>query len=177
LYIGNSPVCPNQVGCFLLKGRKMKQENERPLYATLLYSVRNNLGISIAEYFYLDMVYHLSKNPKGYCYKSLEAIGKDMGISSIAVMKMRNRLKEKELVVVKRGNKVATSEKYNKVIRSGDSSEKTYNKVSKTYNKVIVDTKQSYNKNNNEINKDNRDLKGKGYKAFQQAKLKLLENK
>ena len=128
-----------------------KQENETPLYATLLYEVRKKLELSIGEYFYLDMVYHLSHNENGYCYKSLENIGDDMGITSIGVMKLRDRLEKRGLLVVKAGNKVRTSEKYNKVIRSGES---PYNKVNKTYNKVIVDTKQSYNKNNNRITLD-----------------------
>lgn len=140
----------------------MKRQDETPRYATLLYSVRKELGISITEYFYLDMIYHLSHNEKGYCYKSLDSIATDMGISNIGVMKIRDRLTDKGLLIVKRGNKVRTSEKYNKVIRSGDT---TYNKVNKTYNKVISEVKQSYTKNNNritiekEINKE-KDFRG-----------------
>lgn len=144
----------------------MKKQNETPRYATLLYSVRRELDLSIAEYFYLDMVYHLSHNEKGYCYKSLENIAEDMGISNIGVMKLRDRLTDRGLLIVKRGNKVRTSEKYNKVIRSG---ELTYNKVNKTYNKVISEVKQSYNKNNNRVTKDNRGLKSKNKERIKEA--------
>lgn len=129
----------------------MKQQNETPLYATLLYSVRKRLGISIAEYFYLDMVYHLSKNEKGWCYKSLDAIGEDMGISRIGVVKLRNRLIERKLIKKNIKGYVKTTEIYNKVIRGGDT---TYNFVTKPYNKVYPSVKQSIPKNNNRITKD-----------------------
>lgn len=129
----------------------MKQQNESPLYATLLYSVRKELDISIAEYFYLDMVYHLSHD--SWCYKSLENIGNDMGISRIGVVKLRDRLINKGLIKKNIKGYVKTTDAYNKVIRTDNLA---YNKVTKPYNKVYPSVKQSIPKNNNRITKNNK---------------------
>lgn len=148
-------------------------EQTVPKYATLLYEVRKQLDISIAEYFYLDMVYHLSHD--GWCYKSYDNIAEDMGISRIGVMKMRDRLTDRGLLIHRGGNKVKTSVIYNKVIQVD---KKTYNKVTPRITKLYPNSKQSYMKNNNESNKEKREPKKlleKGYTtsiADYEAKLK-----
>ena len=134
-----------------IKGIGMNNKNQTPLYATLLYDVRKRLGISIAEYFYLDMVYHLSHD--GWCYKSLDSIGEDMGISRIGVVKLRDRLIDKGLVKKNIRGHVKTTDTYNKVIRTDNSA---YNKVTNSYNKVYPSVKQSIPKNNNRITKNNK---------------------
>lgn len=75
---------------------KNKIEGNRPKYATLLYEVREKLDISWTEYVYLDMVYHLSHDT--WCYKSLENIGRDLGLDRSNVFRMRKRLMEKDLI-------------------------------------------------------------------------------
>ena len=129
----------------------MKQQNESPLYATLLYSVRKELDISIAEYFYLDMVYHLSHD--GWCYKSLESIARDMGISKRGVMKMRDRLIHKKLLKKNIKGYVKTDVAYNLVHRTPNNA---VNKVPLSVNKVHPSGEQSSTKNNNRITKNNK---------------------
>lgn len=68
----------------------MNNKEQSPLYATLFYDAREKLNISIAEYFYLDMIHKLSYNR--WCIKSLENCAYDMGISKRGLMKMRDRL-------------------------------------------------------------------------------------
>lgn len=53
-------------------------QTETPKYATLLYDVRRTLEISWVEYIILDMIYHL-QGKLGYCYKSSQKIGQDLG--------------------------------------------------------------------------------------------------
>lgn len=149
----------------------MKQQNQSPKYATLLYEVRKRLDISIAEYFYLDMVYHLSHD--GWCYKSLDNIGDDMGLSRIGVVKLRDRLIKKGLIKKNIKGHVKTGEAYNLVIRSDDSA---YNKVTKPYNKVYPSVKQSIPKNNNRITIENRDFEKEDNRgAFSPAKERVRD--
>ena len=72
----------------------MKNQTDTPKYATLLYEVLYSLDISISEYFYLDMVYHLSRD--GWCYKSLDNVSNDMRMHRNGVQKMKNRLLRKD---------------------------------------------------------------------------------
>jgi hypothetical protein len=127
----------------------MKNKNESPLYATLLYEVRRKLDISIQEYFYLDMVYHLSHD--GWCYKSLESIARDMGITKRGVMKMRDRLIERKLLKKNIKGHVKTTVMYNSVLRSDN---KSVNKVPLSVNKVHPSGELSSTKNNNRITKN-----------------------
>jgi Mn-dependent DtxR family transcriptional regulator len=148
----------------------MRRQDETPLYATLHYGVRKLLDVSIAEYYYLDMVYHLSHNDKGYCYKSLESIADDMGVSKMGVVKMRNRLIGRGLIKKNIKGYTKTTEMYNSVIRNG---ERTVNLVSKPYNKVIPSGKLSYTKNNNRITLE----KESGLKEKLQASNPILYKK
>jgi hypothetical protein len=127
----------------------MKNKNESPLYATLLYEVRRKLDISIQEYFYLDMVYHLSHD--GWCYKSLESIARDMGTTKRGVMKMRDRLIERKLLEKNIKGHVKTTVMYNSVLRSDN---KSVNKVPLSVNKVHPSGELSSTKNNNRITKN-----------------------
>lgn len=127
-------------------------EQTVPKYATLLYQVRKELDISIAEYFYLDMVYHLSHS--GWCYKSLDSVALDMGITRMGVVKLRDRLIERKLIVKNAKGHVKTSVTYNKVIQVEP---ETYNKVAKRITKFTPDSKLSLPKNNNEINKEKKE--------------------
>jgi hypothetical protein len=68
-----------------------KSGDER-LYAHLFYDVREKLDVSIAEYYYLDMVRQLSDGR--WCTKSLKNCAKDMGIGKRGLLKMRDRLIE-----------------------------------------------------------------------------------
>lgn len=84
---------------------------DSPRYATLLYDVRSALGISIQEYFYLDMVYFLSRKT-GWCFKSLTAIADDMGMKKNGVMYLRDRLVEQKLLERNAKGHVRTTQKY-----------------------------------------------------------------
>lgn len=147
----------------------MKKQNETPRYATLLYSVRKELDISLNEYFYLDMVYHLSY--KGWCYKSLANCADDMGITKQGLILIRKKLIDRGLLKTNlRGHSKVTS-KYtsvavNKVYQHNEMAVK---KVYGAVKKVYPSGKQSYNKNNNRVTKDNRGLKSKNKERIKEA--------
>lgn len=143
----------------------MKEQDELPRGATLYYDVLKGLDISIAEYMYLDMVYFLSRNSLGYCYKSLEKIAEDMNISKNGVIKLRDRMVKRGLLKKNHKGWVTTTDIYHKVVRGG---RVKYHKVTNTYHKVVSDVPQSGNKI---YNRDTRDLKaldgeGDGYNLF-----------
>lgn len=127
-----------------------KQQNETPLYATLLYHVRKELGITWIEYVYLDMVYHLSK--EGWCYKSLDNIGEDLGLDRSNVYRMRNRLIKKGLLKKNLRGHVSTSVTYAKCIRTDDNS---YAKRTNPYAKRDKSVVKTHTKNNNRVTLDN----------------------
>lgn len=127
----------------------MNQNKLTPKYATLLYEVLQVLDISITEYFYLDMVYHLSHD--GWCYKSLDSIAHDMKMERTGIMKLRNRLISKGLILKNAKGHVKTSVIYDKVIRNDN---QTYDKVTKAYDKVNSAGGKSQHKNNNRITLD-----------------------
>ena len=119
-------------------------------FAHLQYEVLHELEISIPEYWYLDMVFQLSR--MGWCNKKLENIATDMRMSKRGVMKMRDRLIEKKLIVKGIANRVKTSEKVNKVYFS----EQDYKKSalsSRKVNKVHLKSAQSITKTPVENNK------------------------
>lgn len=115
----------------------MKTQNEANKFAHLQYEVLHQLEISINEYWFLDMVYQLSRN--GSCYKSLESTAKDMRITKNGVVKLRDRLIKRGLVLKDRKGRLNTSVTYNSV----------QNRTTK-YNAAI---QLSGTKNNNQINK------------------------
>lgn len=124
----------------------MKNADETPLYATLLYEVRKGLNITIAEYFYIDMVYHLSKNDKGWCYKSLDSIAYDMGITKNGVVKLRDRMIERGFIKKSKFGHVKTTDMYNSVVRGG---KKPYNSVTNRTTQYNAGVQLSGTKNNN----------------------------
>lgn len=132
----------------------MRQE-KTPLFATLLYDVRKKLDISIAEYFYLDMVYHLSYD--SWCYKSLENTASDMGITKQGLINMRERLLKKGLLKKNIKGYTKVTDKYTSVAvnKVYPLNQKAVNKVDNAVNKVYPSGKQSLPKNNNRITKDN----------------------
>ena len=62
-------------------------------YCTVVFSVKKHLGISINEYMFLDMIYHLSKS-KGYCYASKEYLANQLDLTRQAIHKIINRMIE-----------------------------------------------------------------------------------
>lgn len=133
-----------------------------PLYATLLYEVRAKLDISWMEYVYLDMVYHLSKD--GWCYKSLDNVGVDLGIDRSNVYRMRNRLIAKGLIKKNRKGHVKTTVMYANCIQTDEA---TYAKRTEAYAKRDYSVVKTHTKNNNrktlekEINKEKENYRGR----------------
>ena len=107
-----------------------------PRFAHLEYRVLHELNISIAEYFLLDMIYHISGNGTRYAQKKLENIAFDMNISKRGVIIMRDRLIEKGLLLKGSGNKLRTSEKMHKVHFIEESELQKVHKVPKKVHKV-----------------------------------------
>jgi len=72
------------------------------MYTTILHDARAKLEISIVEYCYLDMIYHLSNNPeskfKGYAYISHAKVADILGCTKQTVVSMSNRLKARGLL-------------------------------------------------------------------------------
>jgi hypothetical protein len=164
-------------GGFRFIGIKMKQQLV-PKYAHLEYQVLHELDISVNEYFLLDMIYRLSRI--GWCNKKLDNIAFDMNLSQRGIIKLRNRLIERKLLIKGIGNRLKTSEKLNKVYFIDESSLRKTALSSQKLNKVHSKTEQSVSKtsveNNTEINKDNKGVekRGSGYKAALQARNSLV---
>lgn len=124
-------------------------------FAHLQYDVLHELEISIPEYWYLDMVFQLSRF--GWCNKKLENIAADMRMSKRGVIKLRDRLIEKKLIVKGVGNRVRTSEKVNKVYFSDKEYEKSAlssKKVNKVHSKSALSVSKTPVENNKRITKN-----------------------
>lgn len=134
-------------------------------YAHLEYEVLHKLEISITEYWYLDMVYQLSRD--GWCFKSLENIAKDMRMTKNGVIKMRDRLIKRNLIEKNRKGYTRTSVMYNSVYRLDQAS---YNSVTNRTTEYTAAVQLSGTKINNETNKD----LGKGYEIAQAARAALV---
>jgi hypothetical protein len=134
----------------------VKNQNEAAKFAHLQYEVLHRLKISINEYWFLDMIYQLSRS--GWCYKSLESIAKDMRLTKNGVIKLRDRLIARELVIKDRKGRLNTSVMYNSVYRAD---QKTYNSVQNRTTKYTGNVQLSGTKNNNETNLDRKkDFRG-----------------
>lgn len=120
-----------------------------PKYATLLYEVRKVLDITWIEYVYLDMVYHLSHD--GWCFKSLDNVGLDLGIDRSNVWRMQNRLVAQGLLLKNKDGHTKTSVTYAKRIQTVDNS---YAKRNTTYAKRNSAVVKTHTKNNNRITLD-----------------------
>lgn len=131
----------------------MKQQGERPKFATLHYDVRESLDISWAEYIYLDMVYYLSRD--GWCYKSLENVAADMGMAKSGVRKMRDRLIAKKLLKKNIRGHVKTTVTYHKVAHLQTEG---VHKVPDRVHKVAPSVPLSSTKNNNRYTREYRNL-------------------
>ena len=127
----------------------MKEQNEAAKFAHLQYHVLHKLEVSIPEYWLLDMVYQLSRG--GMCYKSLQSIANDMRMTKNGVVKMRDRLIERGLIIKDGKGRLKTSVAYNSVYRVD---EKTYNSVQNRTTKYNAAVQLSGTKNNIENNKD-----------------------
>jgi hypothetical protein len=143
----------------------MKQQIETPKFAHLQYGVLKQFKMSPAEYWYLDMIYYLSRD--GWCYKSLEHIAQDMNMTKNGVVKLRDRLVEKGLVIKNRKGYVKSSVMYNKVYLNDRPS---YNLVTNRTTKYNAAVQLSGTKTNSETNKDS-----KGYKVAQAARAALVK--
>lgn len=86
-------------------------QSEKPTYATLFTHVRVKLDISPAEYWLLEMVYHLS-HKTGYCYKTASSIGYDLGLTKRGVNFMIQRLCEKGLMERLTNNAIRVTGQY-----------------------------------------------------------------
>jgi len=129
----------------------VKNQNETSKFAHLQYEVLHRLEISINEYWFLDMIYQLSRG--GWCYKSLESIAKDMRITKNGVVKLRDRLISRDLVIKDRKGRLKTSVMYNSVYLADSV---TYNSVQNRTTKYNAAVQLSGTKNNNENNKEKR---------------------
>lgn len=141
----------------------MKQQTNNR-FAHLEYEVMHRLEVSIPEYWYLDMVYQLSRD--GWCWKSLDNIAVDMRMTKNGVMKMRDRLIDRGFIVKGVKGKVKTSVKYNSVYRLDKS---TYNSVTNRTTEYTSNGQLSIPKNNKENNKE----LGEGYKKAKEIRNKL----
>lgn len=150
-----------------------EQENVVPKYATLFYDVRAELDITWVEYIYLDMVYHLSH--AGWCIKSLENCGKDLGLDRSNVYRMRQRLIEKGLIIKGTGGKVKTSVIYAKRIQSTNPRSQNATPAYAKRNSSVVKTQhKNYIRITNRIN-DDKDFRGIESPAKERIRAMLKE--
>lgn len=144
-----------------------KNQDETPKYATLLYSVLHDLDLTINEYFYLDMVYHLSRG--GWCYKSLESVAHDMKMHKNGIVKMRNRLMARGLLKKSIKGYVRTTDLYHSVLRQPAA---PYHSVSKRTTQCVSTVPLSGTKNNKENYKE----KKEDFEKAEQTKRKMMES-
>jgi len=67
-------------------------------YATIHFSVKQRLGITLNQYVLLDIINHLSKN-EGWCYCSKDYLAEQLDVSRQAIFVMINTLIEKGLLM------------------------------------------------------------------------------
>lgn len=148
----------------------MKEQTEIPKYATLLYDVRKQLGITWAEYVYLDMVHKLSY--ERWCIKSLDNCGKDLGITKRGVSKMKERLINRDLLKKNIKGHLKVTDKYTGVAvnKVPHQQLRSVNSVPKSVNSVPPGGELSSTKNNNR----NTEKMAKGYKKAQEMRARLL---
>lgn len=121
----------------------MKQQTINK-YAHLEYENLHKLAITIPEYWYLDMVYQLSRG--GWCYKSLNSVAIDMRMTKRGVAVMRDRMVARGFIKKNRKGYTRTEEPYNSVIHLD---KKAYNSIHELYNSVPPSVELSATKNNN----------------------------
>lgn len=143
-----------------------KNQDETPKYATLLYSVLQDLDLTISEYFYLDMVYHLSRG--GWCYKSLESVAHDMRMHKNGVVKMRNRLISRGLLKKSIKGYVSTTDLYHSVLRQPPA---PYHSVTNRTTQCVSAVPLSVTKNNKENYIDKED-----FEKAERTKRKMVES-
>jgi predicted transcriptional regulator len=80
----------------------MKNNEIKLGYTTILHHPRIELGLTINEYCFVDMVYNLSSSPNaailGWCYASKESLGKMLGVSSRTINTFIKNMIDKNLV-------------------------------------------------------------------------------
>jgi hypothetical protein len=151
----------------------MTKQTATPLYATLLYDVRKQLAVSVAEYFYLDMVHKLSYDR--WCTKSLEHCAEDIGITKRGLVKMRDRLLERGLLKKNIRGYLKVTSKYTEVAvnKVHHAEAREMNLVPRPVNLVPPSGEQSSPKNNNRETGEY--TEGPGYKMARAAVTKIRE--
>lgn len=133
----------------------MTEKERVSKFAHLQYDVLHELEISIPEYWYLDMVFQLSRF--GWCNKKLENIAADMRMSRRGIIGIRDRLIEKKLIIKGIGNRVKTSEKVQKVYFLEQEYKKSAlysKKVQKLHSKSAESVSKTPVENNKRITKN-----------------------
>jgi hypothetical protein len=77
------------------------KSNKNISFTIVHHAARIKLGLSLNDYCVADTIYHLSHNSAndlGWCYKSKENMGRDLGLSKQTLHKIINKLIEKGLV-------------------------------------------------------------------------------
>lgn len=87
------------------------EQSETPKHAVVFYGVRKELGVTWDEYILCDMVYHLSHRT-GYCYKSAENIGEDMGLDKRQVQYIMQKAISKGLMERVTAHTIRVTDKY-----------------------------------------------------------------
>jgi len=131
-------------------------------FAHLQYDVLHELEISIPEYWYLDMVFQLSRF--GWCNKKLENIAEDMRMSRRGIIDIRDRLISKGLITKGIANRVKTTEKVQKVYfseREYKKSAEYSRKVQKVHSKSADSVSRTPVENNKRITKNVNGLLGR----------------
>lgn len=154
------------------------EQSQSPKFCTLLYSVREELDVSVSEYVYLDMVYYLSRN--GWCYKSLESIGQDLSMRKSAIFYMRNRLIKRGLLEINAQKQVRTTDMWHNALarhpfnvqkmnsnRSKSTLNRSISELERSKSVKITDARNTYRNTIEYI--DNRGLKSKNKELIKKA--------
>lgn len=79
--------------------RDRDQEGIRPTFTTIYHDKRIELGLNFTEYILLDTIFILSQNNRGYCYKSIKALARDLGMSFDGIRTAILRLAKRGLLI------------------------------------------------------------------------------
>lgn len=131
------------------------QERIAGLYCTILYDKRAELNISIAEYFYLDMVDKLSRKT-GWCHKTVENCARDMGVSKRGLIVMRERLIKRGLLERNAAKYVRVTSAFTEVAvyKVHQEQKNTVHKVPRLVKKVHLNGEKSAPKSYKRVTRD-----------------------
>lgn len=144
----------------------------RAIYTTIIFSIRDILGISNSEYIFCDQVHKLSKD--GWCKAKQTFLANNLGISDRGVRKMADRLIDLGLIEQGATGKYKTTDRWYKtaVLEEAEQSSTFEDR-----NKVPQEAEQSSSQKRNKVPQKAEQSSSTKENKYKTNFLKLKENK